>query len=157
MTAHEFEFSAIDGGVMKLSDYADTVLLIVNVASRCGFTPQYKGLQKLHDQYGDKGFSVIGIPCNQFGAQEPGSEEEIREFCSTRFGVTFPMTAKVDVNGPNRHPFFAWVVNESDPAGDIRWNFEKFLVGKTGEIRQRWLSQTRLSDPDVKQAIEQAL
>jgi glutathione peroxidase len=131
----------------------------VNVASKCGLTPQYAELQALHDKYADRGFSVLGFPCNQFGAQEPGSAEEIREFCSTSYGVTFPMFEKLNVNGPNRHPLYTQLTSVADAngeAGDVQWNFEKFLVTSDGAVR-RFRPKTKPSDPALTQAIEAAL
>jgi glutathione peroxidase len=130
----------------------------VNVASRCGYTPQYAGLEQLHDDLAGEGFVVVGFPCNQFGAQEPGSNDEIRDFCSTRFGVTFPLAAKLEVNGPGRHPLYQWL---TDPAqgvpGDIEWNFEKFLIGRDGRVLRRYPSGTRPDDKGLLTDIADAL
>ena len=133
-TLHDFTLRSIDGGDLPLSGFAGKAVLVVNVASRCGLTPHYEGLEALHRKYGSRGFSVLGIPCNQFGAQEPGTEEQIKEFCSTKFDVTFPMTSKIDVNGDDRDPLYAWLTSEPtapDGPGDVAWNFAKFVVGKT--------------------------
>ena len=135
------------------------VVLVVNVASRCGYTPQYAGLQQLHEELAGEGFSVVGVPCNQFGAQEPGSDAEIRDFCSTRYDVTFPLAAKLEVNGPGRAPLYQWL---TDPAqgfpGDVEWNFEKFLVGRDGRVVARYPAGTRPDDKgllgDVAAALE---
>lgn len=128
--------TTIDGGSQSLGDYAGKVMLVVNVASRCGFTPQYAGLEALYRQYAERGFVVLGFPCNQFGAQEPGSEAEIQRFCDSRFQVTFPMFAKVQVNGAGAHPLFQWLKSQSGGA-DIGWNFAKFLVDRNGTLVSR--------------------
>jgi glutathione peroxidase len=133
--------TTIDGETKRLADYGDKVLLVVNVASKCGFTPQYKGLEALQRQYGDKGFAILGFPCDQFGHQEPGDEAEIKSFCSTAYDVTFPMFAKVDVNGANAHPLFQ-ALKKAAPgllgSQGVKWNFTKFLIGKNGEVRRRY-------------------
>jgi glutathione peroxidase len=134
--------------------------LVVNVASRCGLTPQYTALEELQQKYGSRGFTVIGVPCNQFGDQEPGSAEEIQTFCSTTYGVSFPMTEKVDVNGPNRHPLYQVLtetLDETGAAGDVQWNFEKFLVSANGEVVARFRPMTTPDDPKVLAAIEAQL
>jgi glutathione peroxidase len=146
MTVHDFTARNIDGADQSLSDYAGKVLLIVNVASKCGFTPQYKGLEALHRKYGHAGFSVLGFPCNQFGAQEPGDDDEIMNFCTMHYDVTFPMFSKIDVNGPNAHPLYAHLKTASPGiAGttDIKWNFTKFLVDKAGAVVHRFGPQDR--------------
>ncbi len=149
---------AIEGSSNLLGPLRGRVLLVVNVASRCGLTPQYAGLEQLHDELQEHGFSVVGFPCNQFGAQEPGSEEEIRRFCSTTYGVTFPMSAKLEVNGPGRHAIYQWL---TDPArgfpGDIEWNFEKFLIGRDGRLLGRYPPTTRPEDNGLRQEIADAL
>ena len=129
----DFSAAAIDGHAVDLSTYDGQVVLVVNTASKCGFTPQYQGLQALHDEYADRGFAVLGFPCDQFGHQEPGTEEEIAEFCEVNYGVTFPMFAKVEVNGDDAHPLFAWL-REQERGGPIEWNFTKFLVGRDGRV-----------------------
>ena len=134
--------------------------LVVNVASKCGLTPQYAALEQLHEAYADRGFTVLGVPCNQFKAQEPGSAEEIAEFCSATYGVTFPMTAKVDVNGDGRHALYEELVQIPDPdgeAGDVQWNFEKFLVDGSGDVVARFRPRTLPDDPAVVAAIEAML
>jgi glutathione peroxidase len=134
--------------------------LLVNVASRCGLTPQYTALETLHEKYADQGFTVVGVPCNQFGAQEPGGPEDIAEFCSTTYGVTFPMTEKVDVNGRNRHPVYAELVQAADEkgtAGDVSWNFEKFLLDGSGAVVARFAPSVVPDDPRVVSAIESVL
>ncbi|MGC6492370.1 MAG: glutathione peroxidase [Myxococcota bacterium] len=134
------------------------VLLFVNVASYCGYTPQYADLQKLHDGYANRGLTVIGVPCNQFGNQEPGDAASIEAFCSTRFGVTFPMLEKQDVNGAKRSPLYAYLVENGPEAGtDVRWNFEKFLVDRTGKVTGRFPSHVSPMDPRMTAAIELAL
>lgn len=134
--------------------------LVVNVASRCGLTPQYTALERLQQRYADRGFTVLGVPCNQFAGQEPGTPAEIAQFCSASYGVSFPLTEKVEVNGPGRHPLYAELVEVPDPSGytgNIRWNFEKFLIGPAGTVLARFSPQTDPEDPQVIQAIETAL
>ena len=134
--------------------------LLVNVASKCGLTPQYTALEQLHEKYADRGFTVVGVPCNQFGGQEPGSSEEIAEFCSATYGVSFPMTEKVEVNGDGRHPVYAELVatpNEEGEAGDVAWNFEKFVLSGDGEVVARFRPQTTPDAPEVRAAIESVL
>ena len=148
------------GKPLPLPDLRDNALLIVNVASRCGLTPQYAELETVHERYAGRGLTVLGVPCNQFGGQEPGTAEEIAEFCSTTYGVTFPMTEKVEVNGDNRHPLYGRLVDIPDAdgyTGDIRWNFEKFLVAPGGDVRARYSPQVRPEDPTIVAAIEAAL
>ncbi len=141
----------------NLAPRAGVTTLVVNVASRCGLTPQYTGLERLQQRYADRGFTVLGVPCNQFAGQEPGSAEEIAEFCSTSYGVSFPLTEKVAVNGPGRHPLYAKLVTVPDPTGytgDVRWNFEKFLIDPAGAVVARFSPQTDPEDAKVVQAIE---
>ncbi len=142
---YDFTAKTIDGGEQSLADYRGRALLIVNVASQCGFTPQYEGLQALQDKYGPRGFSVLGFPCNQFGRQEPGSDAEIANFCTTRFHVTFPMFAKIDVNGPNAHPLWDYLKKQKTGlmGSAIKWNFTKFLVSPDGVVTDRFPSTTR--------------
>jgi glutathione peroxidase len=150
----------LDGSDTTLDAYAGQALLVVNVASQCGFTRQYAGLEALHERYRDRGLTVIGVPCNQFGAQEPGTAEEIAEFCQVNFGVTFPLLAKTDVNGPERHPVFARLTEVADAtgkAGDVTWNFEKFLVSPQGEVVGRFRSKVEPDDPELVAAIEAVL
>jgi glutathione peroxidase len=157
---HQFETKAIDGKPKKLADYEGKVALIVNVASQCGLTPQYAGLEELNRTYGPRGFAVLGFPANEFGAQEPGSNEEIQKFCTTRFDVKFDMFAKVKVKGPGIDPLFAFLTSpETNPkfSGDIKWNFNKFLVDKHGEVLARFEPQVDPTSPEVKAAIEKAL
>lgn len=144
-SVYDFSAKTIDGKNKKLSSYRGKVLLIVNTASQCGFTPQYAGLQKLHETYGKKGFAVLGFPCNQFGAQEPGSEPEIAQFCETSFGVTFPLFAKVDVNGESAHPLFKHLKAAAPGimgSEAIKWNFTKFLVDREGRVVKRYAPNT---------------
>lgn len=154
-TAHDFSAKTITGQDKSLADYKGNVLLIVNVASECGLTPQYDGLEKLHEQYGEKGLRVVGFPANEFAGQEPGSNEQISEFCRTKYGVKFDMMGKVVVKGDGIHPLFAWLTKET--GGDIKWNFGKFLIGKNGEILKRFEPKVEPLDPEVTSAIEKAL
>jgi glutathione peroxidase len=140
-TIYDFEARQIDGKTVPLKQFQGKVLLIVNTASACGFTPQFGGLEELHQQYGKKGLVVLGFPCNQFGAQDPGSNDEIAQFCQLNYGVSFPMMAKVDVNGPEADPLFKWVTAEAPGllgSKAIKWNFTKFLVGKDGQVIKRY-------------------
>jgi glutathione peroxidase len=160
MVLHDIALTTIDGSDANLADYSGQTLLIVNVASKCGFTRQYEGLEKLYEQHVDRGFAVLGFPCNQFGGQEPGTAEEIQEFCSGRWGVTFPLFEKIDVNGANRHPLYAALSATADAqgkAGDVDWNFEKFLVSRDGKVLGRFRSDTEPDDPALLAAIEQDL
>jgi glutathione peroxidase len=150
----------LQGEESSLAPYEGKTLLLVNVASKCGLTPQYEGLEKLQETYGDKGFSVLGFPCNQFMGQEPGTAEEIQEFCSATYGVTFPMFEKIDVNGAKRHPIFEELTQTADAdgkAGDVEWNFEKFLVSPAGEVVARFRPPVTPEDPAVVGAIEAQL
>jgi glutathione peroxidase len=150
----------LDGSDTTLDAYASQALLVVNVASECGFTRQYAGLEALYERYHERGLTVIGVPSNQFGAQEPGTAEEIAEFCQVNFGVTFPLLAKTDVNGPDRHPLFARLTEVADAtgkAGDVTWNFEKFLVSPQGEVVGRFRSKVEPEDPELVAAIEAVL
>jgi glutathione peroxidase len=158
VSVYDFTVKTIRGKEQSLADYKGKVLLIVNTASKCGFTPQYKELQELYEQYRDRGFVVLGFPCNQFGHQEPGTEEEIEQFCQVNYGVTFPMFAKVDVNGENAHPLFQYLKEKaSGVLGTkvIKWNFTKFLVDRNGNVVARFASQTRPSE--LKSEIEKLL
>ena len=145
-TIHDFDVETLSGGTQSLKDLEGKVALIVNVASQCGFTPQYEGLQKLHEQYGERGLVVMGFPCNQFGKQEPGNKEEIATFCESRYSVTFPMYAKIEVNGDNTHPLYGVLKSEAPGvlgSKAIKWNFTKFLVDKTGKVVKRYASATK--------------
>jgi glutathione peroxidase len=156
-TLADFRATTIDGKDQDLGAYIGDVVLVVNVASQCGLTPQYEGLQRLYDTYGDRGFVVLGFPCDQFGHQEPGSEEEISGFCQRNYGVTFPMFAKIDVNGDETHPLYAWLKAERRGllGGAIKWNFTKFLVGRDGTVLDRFAPQKEPADLAVD--IEKAL
>jgi glutathione peroxidase len=157
---YDLELPLLDGKQAALSDYAGKVVLAVNVASRCGFTPQYKGLQVLQDRYADRGFTVLGFPSNQFFNQEPGNAEQIQAFCSLNYGVTFPLFAKLDVKGSNQHPLYAVLSefpDDNGKAGKVSWNFEKFLVGRDGHIMHRFRSKVEPEDPKVVASIEALL
>jgi glutathione peroxidase len=157
-TIYDFEVKTIDGVKTDLKPYQGKVLLLVNVASACGLTPQYKGLQELYNAYHDKGFEVLGFPCNQFGAQEPGSEQEIKDFCSTRFDVTFPMFSKIEVNGENAHPLYQYLKKEKpgkEGKGDIEWNFAKFLVDADGRVVERFHARTEPAE--IKERIAELI
>ncbi len=159
MTIYDAPLRTLSGEPTSLEPYRGRPVLIVNVASKCGLTPQYEGLERLHEGYVERGFSVLGFPCNQFGAQEPGSPEEIQTFCSTTYGVTFPMFEKVEVNGEGRHPIYDELTAVADAEGyhgDVRWNFEKFLVSADGSV-QRFAPQVTPEDPILVAAIEAAL
>lgn len=157
-TIYDFEAQRLDGSTAHFADYKGKVLLIVNTASKCGFTPQYEGLEALQRKYQDEGLAVLGFPCNQFGAQEPGNAEEIASFCSTNYEVSFPLFAKIDVNGANAHPLYAWL-KESAPGvlgtEAIKWNFTKFLVGKDGKVLERYAPTTK--PQELEADIEKAL
>ena len=155
--AYDFEFHTIDGAPLPLETYRDKVLLVVNTASQCGLTPQYEGLEKLYSDYKDQGLVVLGVPSNQFAGQEPGTEAEIKDFCETRFGVDFPLTAKTDVKGEGAHPFYRWAEQElGEPAVPV-WNFHKILIGKDGHAIQAFGPRTDPLDSDITDAIEKAL
>ncbi|WP_061962622.1 glutathione peroxidase [Demequina flava] len=143
-TLTDFTATTLDGSERALSDFAGEVVLVVNTASKCGFTPQYGGLEDLHKRYSDSGFAVLGFPCNQFGHQEPGQSDEIVEFCDTTYGVTFPMFGKIDVNGKHAHPLYIWLKSEAGGTlgSAIKWNFTKFLVGRDGHVIARYGSNT---------------
>ena len=150
----------LSGKPTSLAELAGKALLVVNVASKCGLTPQYSALEALHEKYADRGFSVVGFPCNQFGGQEPGSAEEIATFCSTTYGVTFPMMEKIDVNGSGRHPIYRELVRVADAEGvdgDIRWNFEKFVVARNGDVVARFSPMVAPEDPKLVATIERLL
>ena len=163
VTAHaesiyDIKLKDIDGKDTSLSAYKGKVLLVVNVASKCGLTPQYKALEALQQKYKAKGFTVVGFPCNQFMGQEPGTNEEIKQFCSSKYNVTFPLFDKIDVNGANRHPLYVALAGKDSPfAGDIKWNFGKFLIGKDGKILKRFEPKTTPDAPEVTKAVETAL
>jgi glutathione peroxidase len=157
VNVHDIPLQTLAGEPSSLAELAGKTLLVVNVASQCGLTPQYAGLQRLHDRYCDLGFSVAGFPCNQFGGQEPGSPAEIAGFCSLNYGVTFPMFAKIEVNGPGRHPLYACltaVPDDSGQAGDVQWNFEKFLIRPDGTVAARFRPRTEPESPELVAAVE---
>jgi len=159
MSIFEHPVSTLSGEPSNLAPFANAPTLIVNVASQCGLTPQYTGLEALQQRYGDRGFNVVGFPCNQFGDQEPGTADEIATFCSTNYGISFPLMEKIDVNGANRHPIYAELTEATDAeghTGDIRWNFEKFLVAKDGSIT-RFSPMVAPDDPALVTAIEAAI
>lgn len=160
MSVHDISVHTLAGAPATLADFGTGPLLVVNVASRCGLTPQYEALQQLHERYAARGLRVLGFPCNQFMGQEPGTPDEIGQFCSANYGVTFPMFAKVDVNGAERHPLYAELTQAADgqgEAGDVQWNFEKFLVGPDGAVTRRFRPRTDPLDPEVIAAVEAAL
>jgi len=157
---YEIELPRLDGKPGKLADYEGQVVLAVNTASKCGFTPQYAGLQALHDRYSKRGFTVLGFPTNQFFRQEPGTAEEIQKFCSINYGVTFPLFAKLDVKGSNQHPLYSILTetpDDSGKSGNVGWNFEKFLVGRDGRVVRRFRSKVVPEDPKLVEAIEALL
>jgi glutathione peroxidase len=156
----DIALTTLDGRATTLADLADGAALVVNVASKCGLTPQYTALEQLANEYGNRGLTVIGVPCNQFMSQEPGTAEEIQTFCSTNYGVTFPLLAKTDVNGPDRHPLYAGLTETPDgsgEAGDVQWNFEKFLLAPGGKVANRFRPRTAPDAPEVIAAIEAVL
>ena len=158
--ANFYDLSAkdIDGKALPLSKYRGKVTLAVNVASKCGLTPQYTGLEQLYERYADRGLVVLGFPCNQFAGQEPGSEAEIKEFCSTKYDVTFPLASKIDVNGTSRHPVYGYLAGEGAKyPGDILWNFEKFLIGRDGEVVARFNPRVTPDSTELVSAVERAL
>lgn len=155
---HDLTLAALNGTELSFAQFEGRLLLVVNVASACGLTQQYIGLQALYERYKEQGFSVLGVPCNQFGKQEPGSAEEIQTFCTERFGVTFPLTEKLQVNGSDNHPLYRLLAGEgAEFPGDITWNFEKFLVDGKGRVLARFSPRTEPNDPQLLQAIEEAL
>lgn len=157
-SVHDVKVKDIDGKDASMNAYKGKVTLVVNVASKCGLTKQYTALEATHLKYKDKGFAVLGFPCNQFGGQEPGSNEEIKQFCSSKFNVTFPLFDKIEVNGANRHALYDALAGKDSPfPGDIKWNFTKFLVGKDGKVLKRFDSRATPDSPEVTQAIEEAL
>ncbi|HEX2499353.1 MAG TPA: glutathione peroxidase [Actinomycetes bacterium] len=160
MALYDIPIRTLDNRPMALSALEGRAALIVNVASECGFTPQYAGLERLHERYQDRGFTVLGVPCNQFGGQEPGTADEIATFCSINYGVTFPITEKVEVNGPGRHPLYQLLTGTADgkgEAGDVKWNFEKFVVSADGLVTARFRTRTEPESDRVVGAIEAVL
>jgi len=154
VSIHELTATTLEGKTQPLSIYKGQVLLVVNVASECGYTPQYAGLQRLHERFKTRGFTVLGFPCNQFGGQEPGSAQEIQRFCTTRFQVSFPLFEKVDVKGPGKAPVYAFLTGAY---GEPKWNFHKYLVGKDGRVLQAFSSQVEPEAPELVKALEAAL
>jgi glutathione peroxidase len=154
-SAHEFEMKSIDGKAVRLSDYKGKVVLFVNVASKCGYTPQYSGLESLYKKYKDQGFVIVGVPANNFGAQEPGSDAEIAQFCSRTYNVTFPMLSKVSVKGGDMTPLYGYLT--AAKGGDVKWNFTKFLVGKDGKVIERFEPGVAPESPQLTAAIQNAL
>jgi glutathione peroxidase len=160
MSIYDLPVNSLEGEPDAMSGQKGNVTLVVNVASKCGLTPQYTGLERIHEKYADRGFSVVGFPCNQFMGQEPGTPEEIREFCSTEYNITFPLTEKIDVNGAQRHPIYSELTQTADAEGhdgDIRWNFEKFLVDGDGNVIARFAPTVDPESPEIVGAIEKAL
>ncbi|MFI6704400.1 glutathione peroxidase [Streptomyces sp. NPDC050509] len=160
MTLYDIPLTTLTGEPTSLAAYAGKAVLLVNVASKCGLTPQYAGLERLQQSYGDRGFTVLGVPCNQFAGQEPGSADEIRTFCSATYGVSFPLLAKTDVNGETQHALYAELTKTADAAGDagdVQWNFEKFLISPKGEVVARIRPRTEPEAPEVVAAIEAQL
>ncbi len=162
LPAHPLSGTAksIDGEIVELGSYTGRVVLVVNVASRCGFTKQYRQLQSIYETYEDRGFVILGFPCNQFGRQEPGTEEEIKSFCEQQFGVTFPLFSKIDVNGERAHPLYKYLTSDRVPIQDqgaVKWNFEKFLIDRTGRVIARYRSRVAPDAPEVISTIEAAL
>lgn len=154
----DFKVKGLAGEPDLLGPLRGRAVLAVNVASRCGYTPQYAGLERLYTELGGEGFAVVGFPCNQFGAQEPGSDQDIREFCTTRYGVSFPLASKLEVNGPGRHPLYAWLTAPANGRpGDIEWNFEKFLIARDGRVIGRYPSGTKPEDNGLMADIAGAL
>ena len=160
MTVFDTPIDALNGGPANLAQYRGKALLVVNVASRCGLTPQYAGLQSLADSYAERGLVVLGVPCNQFAGQEPGTPAEISDFCQVNYGVTFPLTEKIHVNGPDRHPLYAALVDTPDAeghTGDVRWNFEKFLVAPDGTVAARFAPTVAPDAEELTKALEETL
>ncbi|MFJ8233478.1 glutathione peroxidase [Streptomyces sp. NPDC094448] len=159
-TVYDIPLRTLDGEPTSLAAHRGSVVLVVNVASKCGLTPQYAGLERLQKEYAERGFTVVGVPCNQFGGQEPGSAEEIGVFCSATYGVTFPMLEKTDVNGAGRHPLYTELTRTADAegaAGDVQWNFEKFLIGPDGTVAGRFRPRTEPDAPELVAAIGRLL
>ena len=157
---YDIEMPRLSGKPESLSSYAGKVVMAVNTASKCGFTPQYAGLEKVYERFSDQGFTILGFPCNQFGRQEPGSAEQIEQFCRVNYGVTFPMFAKIDVKGADQHPLYALLTETPDDAGkagNVGWNFEKFLIARDGSVTRRFRSRVKPEDPRVIEAIEALL
>lgn len=154
---YDLSVKTMDGENKSLSDYKGKVLLIVNVASKCGYTSQYEGLETIYEKYKDKGFEILAFPCNDFGGQEPGSNDEIRTFCESKYNVTFTLFDKIKVLGDDKNPLYERLINNSEPSGDIGWNFEKFLINKNGDIVARYKSKIKPESEDITSAIESEL
>jgi glutathione peroxidase len=154
-SVHEFTLNDIDGKPVSLAEFKGKVVLIVNVASKCGFTPQYTGLEALYEKYKDQGFVIVGVPANNFGSQEPGTNEEIKTFCTRKYNVSFPMLAKVSVKGDDITPLYKYLTETK--GGDVKWNFTKFLIGKDGQVAERFESAVKPDDPGLAAAVESAL
>ncbi|NDH62110.1 MAG: glutathione peroxidase [Alphaproteobacteria bacterium] len=157
MSAHDFSFTAIDGKPLDLKDFAGKAVLVVNVASYCGFTPQYTDLQELHEAYGPKGLVVLGVPSNDFGAQEPRSEAEIAQFCTSMYDVAFPLTSKQKTIGADAHALYRWIVAQAGEGAAPKWNFHKYLIGKDGSLLGAWPSRVRPRSSEITEAVEAAL
>lgn len=156
-TFHDFTLRTIEGKELSLREFAGKVTLVVNVASECGYTPQYAGLEALYKELSGKGFTIAGFPSNDYGAQEPGADSEILSFCQVRYGVSFPLFSKITTKGDSKHPLYAWLTSSAAPAGEVRWNFEKFLIGKDGAILGRFASGVAPSAAELRAAIDAAL
>jgi glutathione peroxidase len=156
-SAHDFTFTAIEGGPMPMSRFEGKVVLVVNTASFCGYTPQYNDLQAVWERYRDRGFVVLGVPSNDFGNQEPGTETEIKTFCEVNYGIDFPMTTKEQVRGDGAHPFYKWAAGQVGPAGSPRWNFHKYLIGRNGELAAWFPTRTEPNSDEVAATIEASL
>ncbi|PZE21782.1 glutathione peroxidase [Paenibacillus xerothermodurans] len=154
---YDISVETADGSTKQLSEYKGKVLLIVNVASKCGFTPQYAGLEQLHQAWKDRGLVILGFPCNDFGGQEPGTTEEIQQFCRMNYGVTFEVMGKVEILGDNKHPLYKLLTQQSAPPGDVKWNFEKFLINRDGTVAARFSSKVAPQDGELIQAIERLI
>jgi glutathione peroxidase len=157
MSAYDYSLKAIDGKPLAMKKFEGEPVLLVNVASHCGFTPQYSDLEKLQKTYAAKGLVVLGVPCNDFGAQEPGSESEIAKFCETSFGVTFPLASKEKVIGPDAHPLYKWIGKELGEGALPKWNFHKYLIGKDGSVVGSWPSRVAPMSSEITKAVEEAL
>ena len=156
-SVYDFKLKDIEGKEVDLSEYKGKVLLVVNVASKCGATPQYEQLEALHEKYSEKGLIVVGVPCNQFGGQEPGTEKEIKQFCTDKYKVSFPMFSKVEVNGEKQAPLYEFLKAHSESKADVKWNFEKFVIGKDGKVAGRFLTKTKPDADEVVSVIEAEL
>lgn len=156
-TVYDFAVTAQNGRQKSMSDFKGQALLIVNVASQCGYTPQYEGLEQLYRQYKEQGLAIIAFPCNDFGAQEPGTIEEIQQFCQTNYGVTFEIMDKISIVGEQQHPLYHWLTGHAEPDGDVKWNFEKFVISRDGQIAGRFPSKVAPGDQELTETIERVL